>query len=234
MMRVVFALSALTFAACSQPAPQQQALAADTPACGDMERPLELTAAECRLEASGQTLQVVFAALPEGVQSGTVTVNVLGDRGQVAQTLVESDVSEYAPPAVEDVDGDGRADILIARVLGNVNYEWGVWIYNGERQHYERVGEISGVETRHTADGYIAVPARSSCCSWNVRYYRLDESGLHHLVTAQIDGEEETPGGAVRSTCTISEAPGLAQLNLSQRAAQEKFCAEPASQVFGP
>jgi hypothetical protein len=163
-----------------------------------------------------------------------VTVNVLGDRGQVAQTLVETDVTEYMPPTVEDVDGDGRADILIARVLGNVNFEWGVWIYNGERQRYERVGDISGVETQRTAEGYIAVPARSSAVSWNVRYYRLDEEGLHHLVTAQIDGLEELPDGSVRSTCSVSEAPGLADLNLSERAAQEKFCAEPASQVFGP
>ena len=233
MMRVLLIGAALALAACA-PQPAPQALAADTPACGELELNGDLTEAECRLEASGQTLQVVYAALPAGVQGGSITVNVLGERGQVAQTLLEPDVAAYLPPKIEDVDGDGRADILIPRMMGNVNFEWGVWIYNGERQRYERVGEISGVETQRTADGYIAVPARSSCCSWDVRYYRLDEGGLHLLATAQIDGEEELPDGRVRSTCTLSEAPGLPDLNLSQRAAEEKFCAEPASQVYGP
>jgi hypothetical protein len=161
-----------------------------------------------------------------------VTVNVIGERGQVVQTLLEEGVWEYHAVSVQDIDGDGRADILIPRVTGNVNTEWGVWVYDGAR--FERVGDISGVEVQRTAEGYIAVPARSSCCSWNVRYYRLDETGLHPLVTAQIDGEEETPGGRVRSTCSISESPGLADLQLNAQAAHEKFCAEPASQVFGP
>jgi hypothetical protein len=232
MMRVALGLSALALAACSQPAPQ--ALAADAPECSELELTGELNAAECRLEASGQTMHVLFGALPAGVQAGAVTVNVIGERGQIAQTLVETDVFEYHMPSIEDVDGDGRGDILIPRVTGNVNTEWGVWVYSGERQHYERAGDISGVEIERTADGYLAVPARSSAASWNVRYYRLDESGLHHLVTAQIDGEAEAADGSIRSSCTIPEAPGLAELNMSQRAAEEKFCAEPASQVFAP
>lgn len=113
-----------------------------------------------------------------------------------------------------------------------MNTEYGVWIYDGTR--YSRVGDVSGVEVERTADGLIAVPARSSASSWNVRYYRLDEGGLHHLVTAQVDGLEQLPNGSVLSACGISEAPGLADLDLSERAAQERFCAEPVSQVFAP
>jgi hypothetical protein len=230
MMRICVAAAALALAACGEQAPPSAV--ANLRPCGEMETPGDLTPGECQMQAAGQTFHVTFADLPAGTQSGAVTIDVVGDNGQVQQTFTEPDVSEYHAPSVEDVDGDGRADVLAPRVTGNVNTEWGVWIFDGAR--YERVGELSGVEVQRTADGYIAVPARSSCCSWNVRYYRLDDSGLHHLVTAQIDGAEETPGGAVRSTCTLSETPGLADLHLSEAAAREKFCAEQASQVFAP
>jgi hypothetical protein len=223
--------SLLLAAACGERQTQPADAGALQP-CAEADRTRSgLTPGQCVLESSGQTLRVTYADLAAGTQAGAVSVDVLGDDGQVAQTLLESDVPEYLTPQLQDIDGDGRADILIPRVLGNVNFEWGVWIYDGAR--YRRVGEIGGVQVERTADGLIAVPARSSAASWSVPYYRLDESGLHHLVTAQIDGEQMADG-SVRGTCTLPEAPGLADLNLSQRAAQERFCAEPASQVFAP
>jgi hypothetical protein len=229
-MRAGVILFALSLLGCSLPT--QQTRMAGLQDCAALERTGELTPAACELEAAGRVIQVHFASVPAGAEGGAVEVSVLDPDRRVAQRLLETDVSEYLMPSYEDVDGDGRADILMPRVSGNVNTEWGVWINAGDR--YLRVGEISGVEVQRTADGYIAVPARSSCCSWNVRYYRLDETGLHHLVTAQVDGEEESPGGRVRSTCSISEAPGLSDLHLDAPSAREKFCAEPASQVFRP
>lgn len=229
MMRIA-AVSALTLAACSQQAAQP--FASNLRPCDELELSGALTPAACQMQSSGQTLRVTYADLAAGTQAGAVSIDVLGQDGQVVQTLLEADVPEYMPLSLQDVDGDGRADILVPRVSGNVNTEYGVWIYDGTR--YRRVGDVSGVEVERTADGLIAVPARSSAISWNVRYYRLDESGLRHLVTAQIDGLEQLPNGSVRSTCAISEAPGLADLDLSDRAAQERFCAEPASQVFAP
>jgi hypothetical protein len=166
-MRVIVLSVALLLPACGAQAPQ--AVATNLQPCAEAEsmRTGELTPGECQLESAGQTLRVTYADLAAGTQAGAVTVDVLGDDGQVVQTLREADVPEYLTPQVEDVDGDGRADILIPRVLGNVNFEWGVWIYDGAR--YRRVGEISGVQVERTADGLIAVPARSSAASWNVR-----------------------------------------------------------------
>lgn len=227
--RCLLALAVIALAACAQPA--HDASEALQP-CAALQMSGELTPGECRLEASGQTLHVRFAELAAGMQSGSVSVDVIGSDGQVDQTLLEADVSEYKAPSVQDVDGDGRGDILIPLMTGNVNTEYAVWLYSGAEGRFERVGAVSGVEITRTDEGYVAVPARSSAAAWAVAFYRLDQEGLHPLVTLQLDGEED--GGAVRSTCTVQEAPGLAALGLSERAAQEKFCAEPAAQVFAP
>lgn len=192
----------------------------------------ELTPGECRLEASGQTLHVRFAELAAGMQSGNVSIDVIGSDGRVDQTVLESDVSEYRAPSVQDVDGDGRGDILIPLMTGNVNTDYAVWLYSGADGRFERVGAVSGVEIKRTDEGYVAVPARSGAASWAVSFFRLDQEGLHPLVTLQIDGEEVD--GAIRSTCTVLEGDGLTAVGLNERAAQEKFCAEPAAQVFGP
>lgn len=222
----------LALAACAPTTAEHSAEA--LPACADIELSRgELTPAQCQLQAAGQTLRVTYNELPAGVQGGNVSIDVLAEDGSVQQTLLEPDVSEYLPVSIDDIDGDGRADILVGRVGGNVNTEHALWLYNGERARYERVGEVSGVSIERTGDGYLAVPARSGAASWGVAFYRLDEGGLHPLVTLQIDGEE-TASGAIRSTCTLLESPGLRDLSLSEAAAREKFCAEPAAQVFGP
>jgi hypothetical protein len=191
-------------------------------------------AGECRLDASGEVLHVVFAETAENAEGGTVTVEVLNDRGAVAQVLSEENVSEYIVPHVEDVDGDGHGDVLIARESGNVNTAWGVWIFNREHARYERAGEVSGVEFRRTSEGYIAVPARSSAAAWAVNFYRLDQAGLVPLVGLYIEATDVTADGRVTGqTCAIEDAPGLAQLNLTMETARARFCAEPAAQVFG-
>ena len=229
MKRSLLALAVIALTACAQPAHDaSEALQS----CAALQMSGELTPGECRLEASGQTLHVRFAELAAGMQSGNVSIDVVGSDGQVDQTLLEADVSEYKAPSVQDVDGDGRGDILIPLMTGNVNTEYAVWLYSGADGRFERVGVVSGVEIMRTDDGYVAVPARGGAASWAVAFYRLDQEGLHPLVTLQIDGQEI--GGAIRSTCTVEEAPGIGTLGLSDRAVQEKFCAEPAAQVFGP
>lgn len=229
MRRTIFAVAAIVLAACAQP-PHTAGEALQP--CAALQMSGELTPGECRLEASGQTLHVRFAELAAGMQSGNVSIDVIGSDGQVDQTVLESDVSEYRAPSVQDVDGDGRGDILIPLMTGNVNTDYAVWLYSGAEGRFERVGAVSGVEIKRTDEGYVAVPARSGAASWTVSFFRLDQEGLHSLVTLQIDGEEV--GGAIRSTCTVLEGDGLAAIGLNERAAQEKFCAEPAAQVFGP
>lgn len=227
-------LVGLALSACAKSAPTQAAPAAAP--CADMPVATgELTPGECQLEVSGRVVRFTFAPVAEGAVAGNVSAEVIDEDGAVVQTLLEPDVSEYLPPSAEDVDGDGRADILIRRESGNVNTVSGVWIYSGERGAYQRAGEVSGVEIQRTSEGYIAVPARSGAAAWNVAFYRLDEGGLIPLVTVGVEAQDVSADGRVtRSDCTLTDAPGLADLNLTLEAAQAKFCAEPAAGVFGP
>jgi hypothetical protein len=192
-----------------------------------------LEAGECKLEANGETLHVRYANLPESATGGAVSIDVIGANSAVRQVLLEENVSEYLTPSVQDVDGDGRGDVLIPRETGNVNSVRGVWIFSGEGL-YRRAGEIIGVDIVRTDEGLIASPARSSAAAWNVAFHRLDEDGLHLIASVDVEGEPRADG-TIATRCTLADAPGIVAFNLTVEAATAKFCAEPAAAgVFGP
>jgi len=229
LRRVAVLLAVAVLSACTPPAEQRVA----APACDAIDLSGDLQAARCELQAAGQVLRVSYGEPAAGTTFGAVSIDVLGDDGQVVQTLVESEVSQYRAVAVMDIDGDGRADIQVPRETGNVNTTSGLWIFNGQDGRYDRIGEVSGVSIGRTADGYVAVPARSSAAAWNVAFYRLGEDGLAPLVSVEVVREEQA--GTIRSTCRLADALGLSDLNLSEVEAEAKFCAEPiAADVFGP
>lgn len=223
---------AVVISACA-PAQQGGVALAELQPCDQLELGEGLIPNQCKLQAAGQTLRVSYGEPAAGTSVGTVNVDVHSEDGSVQQSIVEADVLQYLPVSVEDIDGDGRADIRIERDRGNVNTTSALWIFNGERGRYERAGEVSGVEIERTADGYIAVPARSSAAAWNVSFYRLSDIGLAKLVAVEVVGEERA-GGAIESTCSLVESNGLPAIALSETEAREKFCAEPAAQVFSP
>jgi len=229
LKRYAILLAAAALTACT-PTPEQRAAA---PACDTIELTGDLQAAECEVQASGQVLRVSYGEPAAGTTFGSVSIDVLGDDGQVVQTLVESEVSHYRPVTVMDIDGDGRADIQVPRDTGNVNTTSGLWIFKGEDGRYARVGEVTGVAISRTGDGYIVVPARSSAVAWSVAYFGLGADGLVQLATVEVVGDDR--GGEIRTTCRLTDAPGLSVLALSDREAEAKFCAEPAAaEVFAP
>jgi hypothetical protein len=228
MMRVASLALLAALLSCS-PAPPQPVETTDIVPCAEFEETFAREAAECQLEAAGQTLHVKFQPPAAGAEGGSTSIDVLGEDGAVVQTMLEPDVLEFIAPKVQDIDGDGRADILAGRESGNVNTIYGVWIFNGERGVYERVGDVNALELERTSDGLIAAVARSSAVSWSIAFSKLDEGGLHPMASVYVTAPEEE-GGA--PTCTLGEAPGLRDLNLTEQAARERFCAEPAAQVF--
>lgn len=185
----------------------------------------EIQAGDCRLDAAGQTMRVRFSPMVEG-EGGTVTIDILSPDAVVTQSIVEQNVSQYLAPTVQDVDGDGRADILVARESGNVNTAYGVWIFSGDRNAYSRVGEISGYDIARTQEGLIAVQARSGAALRNVAFYQLNENGLTHVATIELEAREGA-GETVNWRCRLSDAPGASLLNLSSEAAEQRFCSDP-------
>jgi hypothetical protein len=217
------AFAAVAVAACSQRVPVADIAALHD--CADLFlEASEIESGECRLDAAGQTMRVSFSPMVEGV-GGTVTIDVLNADGAVAQTIVEEGVSQYLAPTVQDVDGDGRADILVARETGNVNTAYGIWIFSGDRNVFRRVGEVSGYDIARTQEGLIAVQARSGAALRNVAFYQLNTDGLVHIATVELEAREG--GETVRWSCRLSDAPGAAALGLAADAAEQRFCADP-------
>jgi hypothetical protein len=199
------------------------------PSCAEIELPGgSFTPNECRLTANGEALHVRFARLADGADAGAVSIDVIGEAGGVRQVVLESGVSEYLVPRLQDIDGDSRADILMGRETGNVNTVSGVWIFSGEGL-YRRAGEVSGFAMERTDNGLVAVSSRSSAVGSNVAFYALDEAGLHLIASVNVDMDEGDG-----SSCTLADAPGLAALLLSPEQAQAKFCAEPAVGASAP
>jgi hypothetical protein len=219
---------AMALAACAERVPVADIAALHD--CADLFlEASEIDSGECRLDAAGQTMRVSFSPMVEGV-GGTVTIDVLNTDGAVAQTIVEENVPQYLAPTVQDVDGDGRADILVARETGNVNTVFGIWIFGGDRNVYLRVGEVSGFDISRTQDGLIAAQARSGAALRNVAFYQLNADGLVHIATIELEAREG--GEAVRWSCRLSDAPGVSALGLTADTAEERFCGDPL--VAGP
>jgi hypothetical protein len=228
MMRIGAILLVGALLSCSPPAPQPVETTDIVP-CSEFEETFAREAAECQLEAAGQTLHVKFEPGAAGAEAGSVSIDVLGDDGAVVQTMLEPDVLEFIAPKIQDVDGDGRPDILAGRESGNVNTTYGVWVFNGERGVYERVGQLDGVEIERTSDGLVVAVGRSSAVSWAVNFYKLDEGGLQPMVNIRVSAPEREGG---EPSCALETTPGLRDLNITEEAARERFCAEPAAQVF--
>jgi hypothetical protein len=226
MNRALFFFALLALAACE---PRRGAALEELMPCAELVLAAgEFAANECRIEANGEALHVKYAQGDAGAVAGNVSLELIDAHGDVRQLMVEPGVSRYLAPRVHDVDGDGRADLLVGRDAGNVNTVSGVWIFSGERGVYERVGEISGVSVTPTEDGLVAVGSRSSAAAWNIAFHQLDGRGLRLMASVEIEGIEQR-GDVLRTRCLLNDGSGLAELGLAPAEAQAKFCADPAT-----
>jgi hypothetical protein len=185
--------------------------------------------AVCRLTGNGRSIAVAFQpGAGDGPGSFSVTVN--DNSGAPVQTLMVPDAMRAFAPEVDDVNGDGTADLLVQTDVGNVNWVKTVMLFDGAAGAFVTSGVISGVSRARTADGLLAVQSRSSAAEYAVSFYRFDALRLAPVATATV---ELGPDGA-RKACTAApptETPGgFGGLNLSSSAAQAKFCGDPTAQ----
>lgn len=159
-----------------------------------------------------------------------VSIAILG--GPSAQVILEQMSDTFSAPSLADIDGDGAQELLVPLETGNVNTEWSVWT-PAQGGKFVAAGQISGVETKLTKDGLIAVPARSSAASWSIAFLKMEGGKLTPVATAEVEARPSSKAGApLKTTCKLTDDGGLSALGLKLDAATRKFCAEPASQVF--
>lgn len=224
-------LPAAALAAC-QPTPAEapvaavpEAEAATLPDCGALTE-VELGpngTADCRLTASGETGWSVEVNYSEGAEGAVdVSLKIAAVDGAEIQTIHETAQSAYGLPYFVDLDSDGRAELLVPLMTGNVNTSYAVWRGKEGDPEFVRTGEVSGIDVTAYEPGLFITPARSSASSWNTTYHVFEDNTVTRVATAEITlGEtEDAPG-----SCTVVDDGGLAKIGLTLDAAQAKFCA---------
>lgn len=178
--------------------------------------------ADCRLMAPGETglgADVHYEGAKDGPLELTLTLSA---NGTIIQTIRETTEFTFNLPLFEDLDSDGRAELLVPLMTGNVNTTFAVWRGKDGEPQFERAGEVAGIDVVAFSDGMFVTPARSSAASWGTTYYIFEDNKVAPVVTAETslgeDGETET--------CTVVDEGGLAEIGLSLDEAQVKFCAE--------
>jgi hypothetical protein len=170
----------------------------------------------CVLSEEGMTHALVIT---RGVNAVSVQAVVNGEAGQLMEETVAED---QALPTLEDINGDGRPDLLIPRETGNVNTVQAVWLA-GEGA-YTRLGEIAGIGFTRTADGLLAVPARSSAAETEITFYRIEPTALAEAAVVTVTGSQAADG-SIATRCELTRKPDGETWTDAQM--EEKFCVEP-------
>lgn len=183
---------------------------------------------DCRLQSSdsaGLAFEARYSPPVEGQQT-TVTVQVVAPGDATLQTITEKMDNTFGAPELQDIDEDGRDELLIPLVTGNVNTTWAVWRATGASTEYKRLEELSGVSIGRTDDGYIVASGRSSASSWVASYWKFDGEDLEPLAEVTVTAAGDADGTVTSETCTVTDAGGLADVGLDVASAQAKFCGD--------
>lgn len=188
---------------------------------------------DCRLMLTDNSGLAVEARYKKAEDESTkVSVQVVAPGDATLQTIEETMGNTFNQVSIQDVDKDGKADLLLPLETGNVNTTWAVWRQQDDGKSFVRIGEPSGVEIAKTDSGYFAVSSRSSANEWDVAFYKLEANALQPIVTASTvaQGEVDKITGV---ECTVTDDGGLAQTGLDLAAAKAQFCAEPSvAEIF--
>lgn len=183
------------------------------PACADVETVTgELTTRipDCRMTARPSRLQLSLKSDPASEQifgpSGFLTVSVIDRRGALIGDFSEITNGEYAYPALQDVNGDGRDDLIIPRATDAVNWVHSLWLQQ-EGGDFVHAGEVTGSEVNWASRGYVAAIRQTGAADWETGYSRIREGKLEEVALTRSTGVR-APGWD--DPCEIVEiAPGL-------------------------
>ena len=188
---------------------------------------------DCRVMLTDNSGLAVEARYTKAEDDSTkVSAQVVAPGDATLQTIEETMGNTFNQITVQDVDKDGKADLLLPLETGNVNTTWAVWRQQDDGKSFVRIGEPSGIDIVKTDSGYLAVSSRSSANEWDVAFYKLEANALQPVVTTSIvaQGEVDKITGV---ECSVTDDGGLAQTGLDLAAAKAQFCAEPSvAEIF--
>jgi len=157
----------------------------------------------------------------EDAEEIPVTIYVITDDDRVALVIKENTSSTSGLPLLSDLDKDGRSELLVPLMTGNVNTLYAIWRGTINEPPYVRAGEVSGVGFKLHQDGLFSVASRSNATSWVVTYYRMSDSPLTSLATTLI---ELADAGDNTQTCSVTDNGGLELLGQTLAEAHAQFC----------
>lgn len=194
------------------------------PDCGDVEAG---GWSDCRIQSSDKIGLAFEARRSEQDGATKETISIVAPGDATLQTIVEAVDASAPPPTLEDIDGDGRDELMIALSTGNVNTTFAVWRATGDGAEFSRLGELTGVFFSPIADGAIAVAARSSAAEWVVEYYRINGETLNALARATVTAALLEDGSAMKTTCVAEDAGAMTALGLTDEELQRRYCDDP-------
>jgi hypothetical protein len=184
---------------------------------------------DCRLMSSDKAGLAFEARYSKPVenQQMVVTIQVVAPGDATLQTISEKMDTTPGAPELQDIDGDGRDELLVPLNTGNVNTTWAVWRATGDKTQYTRLEELSGIGISKTESGYISVSARGSANSWDIGFWKFDGDDLEPIASAEMTAEMDDKGAVTKEKCVVTDSGGLKDAGLTLAQAQKQFCAEP-------
>ncbi len=163
----------------------------------------------CRLDlGEGRTAVISSTEMTEG--DGLLRAEITGPDGASLQVIEEEAIGVYNYPYLEDLTGDGLADLMLPQLTGMVNTSYAFWV-QGPDGRFSRAGELSGFEIILGNDGLIAASGRSSAAEWETGYYSVENGALTEVaaVVTRPGLEESDPASDLPACEVIRAAEGV-------------------------
>lgn len=197
---------------------------------------------DCRLHAGdrvGLNFDVTHWAVQPTEPPRAVKVVVTDGSGEVVQTINESlQPSSPSPAGLQDLDGDGRDELIIPidryGVNGSPNTRFAVWRADGDRKHLERT-QMVGQAVYPSGDGYV-VSNGGALSSRDLTFYLPTGAGFTLVVVLTIEAEQVDPNTnrVLTVSCRAHQEDGLHAVDMDVYQAEDTFCASPAANAIWP
>jgi hypothetical protein len=217
------------------------------PACArvktDINPKQPATFRDCRLvsgDSQGLTFDVTYWSA-DGPSAPPMAVKVVvhdasGRETQIINELTEA--SDPAPVGLEDLDGDGRDEVIVPisrhPYNGGLNTRFSVWRATGDATYFERT-QMEGQAVYPGGDGYV-VTNWGALTSRDLTFYVPTGAGFTVAATLTIAAEDIDPNTReVRTvSCRVHKQEGLGMVDMDIKTAQDYFCGSSAAMAIWP